>query len=81
MVWRTFTRSYTTKDAFLNDVFCGRDVCFESDVRFAREKRNASHRCDRREQHHDAARHNITCANGANFTISQEIFFALEEKE
>ena len=48
---------------FCNDVFrcaeravpCGRDVCFASDVRFAREKRNTSH-------HFAASPQNITFA-------------------
>ena len=56
---------YRTKDAFLNDVFrcaerdvsCGRDVCFASDVRFARAKRNTSH-------HFAAKPQNITMPHG-----------------
>ena len=56
---------YRTKEVFLNDVFrcaerdvsCGRDVCFASDVRFARAKRNTSH-------HFAAKPQNITMPQG-----------------
>ncbi|MBR5714014.1 MAG: hypothetical protein IKX58_04365 [Clostridia bacterium] len=55
------------------DVSFGRDACFASDVRFARERRNTSH--------HFAARHNITCAAGANITISHEFDSIRQKRE
>ena len=46
------------------DVMCTSCVM----IAFGKRKRNTSHHCEQSEQHHYAARHNITCAIGAYFT-------------
>ena len=53
------------------DASFGRDVRFARDVCLRQVKRNTSHHCEHSEQHHDAVRHRITCAAGANFIFPQ----------